>query len=322
VPTPALTSNALPVSPARILSRYWLILLVVLAVAGGAAVWFRSAFVDTGYAPTQPIAFSHLLHAGVHKIDCQFCHFQAGKGKHAGIPPMSVCLGCHQNGLIANDRPEVAKLLKIAQTGSYEADGVVHDGGVVHWKRVHKLPDHVYFTHEHHIAAGIACATCHGPVAEMAVMRQHSDLTMGWCLDCHRDNHYVTNPAKGDAAHRVGTASYGMTVGRMEPDPVVVFHQRRTKDAPAEHQDATPGHAGDHSHGAAPAPEPHAAYRERLATLMARYPDLPRWRVADLPSSHRAYLETVGGLQPGQIDNQTLLSTYMNAPTQCSTCHQ
>jgi hypothetical protein len=320
VPSPELSSNPLPVSPWAFLSRYWLVILILLTIPVAAAIWYGNAFIDRGYAPVQYVAFSHQQHVGKAKIDCQFCHFNAEKGKHAGIPPMSTCLGCHKNGGIMNDRPEVQKLLAVAEQGSYEQDGITYDGGVIHWKRVHKLPDHVYFSHQPHVAAGVACETCHGPVKEMAVMRQHADLTMGWCLECHRRSNYVTDPAKGDDAHRVGTASYPMQVGRQEPDPVVVFARKQVQGAGAHAAGAHGEHVAEAT--ATVAPKPHEQYRARLAQLMAAYPDLPRWRVADLPSSHRAYLETVAGKPAGSIRADELLGTYMNAPTQCSTCHQ
>lgn len=338
MPTPELAANALPMSPGAFLARFWLILIVVACVPVLALVWYRDAFLDRGYAPQQPIAFSHALHAGKLRLDCTYCHFNASKGKHAGIPAMATCLGCHQSGGIGQGKPEVAKLLELANKPEYDDQGIAKTGGVVHWNRVHKLPDHVYFTHQAHVAAGVSCETCHGPVKEMTVMRQFADLSMGWCLECHRRNNYVSDPTKNEG-FAVGSASYPMQVGRQVPDPVVVFAPRKVNGAePTTAQTAhQPAHAVDaqvaadphggshaqHDHGnQTPAATPHAEYAQRLAKLMSTYPELPRWKVANLPASHRAYLETIGGKIGTPIDELELLRTYMNAPTTCSTCHQ
>jgi hypothetical protein len=151
-----------PQLPLWLLKRFWILALLLVVGAVWFLVWFRGAFDDKGYAPLQPIAFSHQLHAGEMNMDCAFCHFNAERGKHAGVPPMSVCLGCHgaDKGAVASKSPEIAKLLAIADKGSYAGeDGTVHEGGVVHWNRVHKLPDHVYFSHQWHTKAGVACQT-------------------------------------------------------------------------------------------------------------------------------------------------------------------
>lgn len=281
--------------PAAILLRFWPLVLVAALAAGGGFWWFTNAFHDRGYAPPQPIAFSHKQHAGDLKIDCRHCHFNAERGKHAGVPPMSVCMSCHS--VVATDRPEIRKLADIAQTGSYAAaDGTVHEGGVVHWNRVHKLPDHVYFDHSAHAAAGVSCQTCHGPVETMVAMRQHSDLTMKWCLDCHRKSNYVGGPnaVAGDpSTYHVGVANYEAVRDREVADPVVPFRERQVKGAPAA------AHGDGH---AQPAPR-----TDRLSAFLAQNPqfaakvkELPAWRAADLPESHR----------------------LMNAATNCSTCHQ
>ena len=159
-----------PTLPVGLVKRFSILGALLVLVAGTFISWFAGAFDDQGYAPEQPIAYSHKLHAGDMHIPCLFCHFNAERGKHAGVPPMSVCLGCHGQGLggVAANRPEIQKLQAIIDKGSYsDADGLIHDGGVVHWARVHKLPDHVYFSHQWHVKAGVACQTCHGPVETM-----------------------------------------------------------------------------------------------------------------------------------------------------------
>ncbi|MCS6970924.1 MAG: cytochrome c family protein [Planctomycetes bacterium] len=292
-------------SPLSWLARWWPLIVLAGVLAVGAWQWWWNAFHDRGYAPEQPIAFSHRLHAGELKLDCRYCHFNAERGKHAGIPPMSVCMGCH--AVVASDRPQIQRLAEIAQQGSYTAaDGTVHEGGVVHWRRVHRLPDHVYFDHRAHVAAGVACQTCHGPVEEMTVLRQFADLTMQWCLDCHRGTRYVGGPGtdpNDPTTWRVGVADYEALRARERRDPIVVFHERRLRGSAA----------GAHGHGEAPAPdaaaaeEPAAAPDPRLAAFLAAHPafaakvrELPAWRAAALPDSHR----------------------LMNAATDCSTCHQ
>ncbi len=130
------------------------------------------------YAPDQPIKFSHAIHAGEHGIDCEYCHFTVRESKSAGIPPVSLCLNCHN--VIRNG----------TNSGRFEINKI-HDavakGKNVEWIRVHSLADHAYFNHAQHVNAGkLECEDCHGPVETMDIIRQHSDLSMGWCIDCHR----------------------------------------------------------------------------------------------------------------------------------------
>lgn len=127
-----------------------------------------------GYAPEQPIAYSHLLHAGQMKIDCQYCHTGASKGRHALVPSVNICMNCHT--LARKDKPEIIKL-----TQYYE------ENKPVPWKRIHKLPDYAYFNHSVHVNTGIQCQTCHGNVNELVVMKQSRGWTMTACLDCHRN---------------------------------------------------------------------------------------------------------------------------------------
>ena len=127
------------------------------------------------YEPTQPIAFSHKLHAGTHKIDCNYCHTGVRKSKHANIPSANICMNCHNE--IKKDSPEVQKIYTALSTNT-----------PIEWVRVHNLPDLAYFDHAQHVAVGkVACQTCHGPVEEMEVVYQHANLTMGWCVNCHRE---------------------------------------------------------------------------------------------------------------------------------------
>lgn len=127
-----------------------------------------------GYAPEQPIKFSHKLHAGEMEIDCQYCHTSAAKTRHATVPPASTCMNCHTYA--KKDSPEIQKL-----TEYYEK------GEPIPWERIHKVPEYAYFNHSVHVNADIECQSCHGPVENMEVMKQVHSFTMGACLDCHRN---------------------------------------------------------------------------------------------------------------------------------------
>ena len=141
-----------------------------------------------GYQPTQPIRFSHQLHAGKHKIDCQYCHTSAAKGKTSGIPSLNTCMNCHkavQQGPVYG-KDEIAKIYD-AVGWDVDKKAYTRPAKPVEWVRIHNLPDHVYFNHSQHVVAGkVACQTCHGPVQTMAEVYQFAPLSMGWCVNCHR----------------------------------------------------------------------------------------------------------------------------------------
>jgi hypothetical protein len=128
-----------------------------------------------GKALQQPIAFSHKLHAGQLGMDCAYCHTSVGQSYIANIPNVQTCMNCHQ--YVRTDRPEIVKLAK------YHAEG-----RTIEWLNVHDLPDHVYFSHKRHVRAGVRCETCHGRVQEMDVVYPVQDLTMGFCVTCHKQN--------------------------------------------------------------------------------------------------------------------------------------
>jgi hypothetical protein len=132
-----------------------------------------------GYEPVQPIAYSHEVHAGDHGIDCRFCHYAAESSRTAGVPDAATCMKCHTQ--IKKDSPEVAKIARAVRTGE-----------AIEWVRVTDLPDFVYFDHSRHVSKGVACQVCHGPVETMERVRQETRMTMGWCIECHRD--YTTDP--------------------------------------------------------------------------------------------------------------------------------
>jgi hypothetical protein len=127
-----------------------------------------------GYAPEQPIPYSHALHAGQLGIDCRYCHNTVEWSAHAAVPPTQTCLNCHRH-----IRTESPKLLLVRES---EATGMSID-----WVRIHDLPDFAYFDHSAHLTAGVGCVSCHGRIDKMEVVRQAMPLTMGWCLDCHRN---------------------------------------------------------------------------------------------------------------------------------------
>jgi cytochrome c2 len=149
----------------------WIFLLVVTkATIDGA----YSVGIQQGYAPKQPIAYSHKLHAGQYKIDCNYCHTGVNKGKSATIPAANVCMNCH--GVIKKESPEIQKI--------YAA---IEQNRPIEWVRVHNLPDLAYFNHAQHVNVGnVQCTTCHGEIEKMEVVEERSSLTMGWCIDCHR----------------------------------------------------------------------------------------------------------------------------------------
>jgi hypothetical protein len=166
-----------------------LILLVGLAVHGQFAMTEAIALGRTeGYAPDQPIKFSHLIHAGENEIDCRYCHYIADYSLSGGIPSNNVCMNCHnvvRNGTYSG-RFEINKIHQAAESGE-----------PVEWIRIHKLPDHSFFSHAQHVNAGkLDCSECHGQVETMHILQQVEDLSMGWCLTCHRENHvdFLDNP--------------------------------------------------------------------------------------------------------------------------------
>ena len=195
--------KSLPLWKAFVKNQFLLVvsaILFLLVSAYFAYGWFMQIGVDQGYEPIQPIHYSHRIHAGDNGIDCKYCHSAARVSKHSNIPSLNVCMNCHKNisevaestlaegneyGINYND--EIQKLYDAVgwdkATQSYTGKT-----NPVKWVRIHNLPDFVYFNHSQHVAvAGVECQTCHGPVEEMEIMSQHSPLTMGWCINCHRE---------------------------------------------------------------------------------------------------------------------------------------
>ena len=136
--------------------------------------YFSPKNLEVGYQPTQPIPFSHRLHAGELGMDCRYCHFTVEKAAFAAIPPTEVCMNCHS--VVKADSEEIKKIKKSFETNK-----------PIEWVKVHNLPDYVYFDHSRHVQSGVSCVTCHGRIDQMDVVRQVEPLSMSWCLDCHRN---------------------------------------------------------------------------------------------------------------------------------------
>ena len=155
--------------------------LVVKLVLDG----LYSVGVQQGYQPKQPIAFSHALHAGQYEIQCQYCHTGVMKAKSANIPSANICMNCHQQ--IKTESPEIQKIYAAID---FDKDSQTYGNNKkpIEWVRIHNLPDLAYFNHAQHVnVGGLECQTCHGPIQEMPVVYQYSKLTMGWCINCHRE---------------------------------------------------------------------------------------------------------------------------------------
>lgn len=178
----------------------------LITLGSGMSSW-RLPDNQQGYAPKQPIEYSHRLHAGELGIDCRFCHTAAETSRHAGIPSSDVCMKCHTFVTSSFDvlqdeikQAEQAKR-KLKQPVSAELRKLYDSLGLdenlkptpgikpksIPWERVHNLPDYVYFDHRAHVSAGVTCQHCHGPVESMQRVRQFESLSMGWCVNCHRD---------------------------------------------------------------------------------------------------------------------------------------
>jgi hypothetical protein len=188
------------------------VVFFLLSSAYFAYGWLMQVGIDQGYMPIQPIHYSHKIHSGDNQIDCQYCHSSARVSKHSGIPSLNVCMNCHQNIAEYNGEEDLEKgytkefytneIKKLYKAVGWDEERRIYTGETepVKWVRIHNLPDHVYFNHSQHVnVAGIECQECHGPVEEMEIAYQYSPLTMGWCINCHResdvkvkDNDYYT----------------------------------------------------------------------------------------------------------------------------------
>jgi hypothetical protein len=156
---------------------------VTAAIAG---IWYygTNKHVEVGFQPAQPVEYSHKLHAGDLGMDCRYCHTTVERSSFATVPPTETCMNCHWKV-----RSDSVKMLPVRE--SYANDTPIP------WVRVHNLPDYAYFNHAAHVAVGVGCVNCHGRIDQMPVVTQVQPLSMGWCLDCHRDPApYIGDPAK------------------------------------------------------------------------------------------------------------------------------
>ncbi|MCX7551646.1 c-type cytochrome [Xanthomarina sp. F2636L] len=210
-----------------------LVTAIFLLLASGYYVYgyMMQVGVDQGYQPVQPIHFSHKIHAGDNGIDCKFCHSSARVSKTSGIPSLNVCMNCHKSIYEVAESTATEEYSKEFYDGeikklyaavgwSDEDQNYTGESQPVKWVRIHNLPDFTYFNHSQHVTVGgLECQTCHGPVETMEIMSQYSPLTMGWCIDCHRQtNVKVEDNAYYTKIHEELSKKYGvdkLTVAQM-----------------------------------------------------------------------------------------------------------
>jgi hypothetical protein len=177
-------SNIFPKSANRLPLQIVIFLLVVGGIAtAGATYYMTPKYTRVGYAPVQPVPYSHALHVGQLGLDCRYCHSNVDKSGYANLPTSQTCMNCHNQ--VKKDSP----LLAVVRN-SYET------GDPVPWVKVHEVPDFAYFNHSVHVNRGISCVECHGKINEMEVVTHAKPLSMSFCLDCHRaPENYVREPA-------------------------------------------------------------------------------------------------------------------------------
>ena len=174
---------------ASLLASFFLLLFIFVYLLTNNKI---SLFYNDGYMPDQPLPFSHKVHAGKYKIDCLYCHTGVESTKLSSLPSLNVCMNCH-----LTVKPESPWIQKLAKAYS--------ENKPISWKKVHLLPDFAKFSHFHHIKAGKKCQTCHGPVEKMEKVSQYKNLSMGWCVNCHRkepDGDKVLKDIKGAPHHQ------------------------------------------------------------------------------------------------------------------------
>jgi mono/diheme cytochrome c family protein len=233
--TPPQKPKRTPLWQAFIQNQFLIIVSVILLLLSSA--YFAYGFlmqvgVDQGYMPVQPIHYSHKIHAGANQIECKYCHSSARVSKHSGIPSLNVCMNCHRNIAEYNGEEDLEngytkdfytkEIKKLYTAVGWDETNQEYTGESqpVKWVRIHNLPDFVYFNHAQHVEVGeIACQKCHGPVEEMEIMYQYSPLTMGWCINCHREtNVKVENNEYYTKIHEALSKKYGvekLTVAQM-----------------------------------------------------------------------------------------------------------
>ncbi|MUH37585.1 cytochrome C [Zobellia amurskyensis] len=222
------SEKRLPLWKAFAKNQFLVLVTVVFMLLGSAYFaygWMMQVGVDQGYQPIQPIHYSHRIHAGDNKIECRYCHSSARVSKTSGIPSLNVCMNCHKSIYqVADETLEEGKreygvdynkeIKKLYAAVGWDEENQKYTGESqpVEWVRIHNLPDFAYFNHSQHVSvAGIECQQCHGPVEEMEIMYQYAPLTMGWCVNCHRDtNIKVEGNAYYEKIHTELSKKYGV----------------------------------------------------------------------------------------------------------------
>jgi len=224
-----------PIWVAFVQNQFLVLVSVVLLLLSSAYFvygYFMQVGVDQGYMPVQPIHYSHKIHSGANQIECKYCHSSARVSKHSGIPSLNVCMNCHRNIAEYNGEEDLEKgytkdfytkeIKKLYAAVGWDEENQAYTGETqpVKWVRIHNLPDFVYFNHAQHVEVGeIACQKCHGPVEEMEIMYQYSPLTMGWCINCHRETNVKVESNEYYAKiHEALSKKYGvekLTVAQM-----------------------------------------------------------------------------------------------------------
>ena len=219
-------SNVTPLWQTIVKNQFLIFILVVgflLSSAYFTYGYLMQVGIDQGYAPIQPIHYSHKIHAGANQIECKYCHSSARVSKHSGIPSLNVCMNCHEYIAEYNGEEDLEngytrdfytnEIKKLYSAVGWDEENQVYTGNTkpVKWVRIHNLPDFVYFNHAQHAqVAKIECQTCHGPVEEMEIMYQYSPLTMGWCIDCHRESNVDKDNEYYQKVHEELSKKYGV----------------------------------------------------------------------------------------------------------------
>ena len=218
--------NITPLWQAIIKNQFLVFIMVVGLLLSSAYFtygYLMQIGIDQGYAPIQPIHYSHKIHAGANQIECKYCHSSARVSKHSGIPALNVCMNCHEYIADYNGEEDLEngytkdfytnEIKKLYYAVGWDEENQIYTGETnpVKWVRIHNLPDFVYFNHSQHAqVAKIECQTCHGPVEEMEVMYQYSPLTMGWCIDCHRESNVDKDNEYYQKVHDELSKKYGL----------------------------------------------------------------------------------------------------------------
>ena len=219
-------SNITPLWQTIVKNQFLIFILVVgflLSSAYFTYGYLMQVGIDQGYAPIQPIHYSHKIHAGANQIECKYCHSSARVSKHSGIPSLNVCMNCHEYIAEYNGEEDLEngytrdfytnEIKKLYSAVGWDEENQEYTGNTkpVKWVRIHNLPDFVYFNHAQHAqVAKIECQTCHGPVEEMEIMYQYSPLTMGWCIDCHRESNVDKDNEYYQKVHEELSKKYGV----------------------------------------------------------------------------------------------------------------